>query len=149
MGHNSWIAKVERIEREQRSKTDHELGADAVALVAKWNADIKLSRQAQYGHAARAQELPQFTPTIGAALRAGKPFLRILCRACQQVGHVDLRKVVRPSTFPITGIYDALRCQGGCRDSKGDPVLMALEGPGVDSAGTPLPAITARLMNSW
>ena len=35
MGHNSWIAKAERIERIQRDETSRELIADAVALADK------------------------------------------------------------------------------------------------------------------
>jgi len=35
MGHNSWVARVERIESVQRAETSRELIADAVALVGK------------------------------------------------------------------------------------------------------------------
>ena len=35
MGHNSWIARVERIESMQRAETSRELIADAIALVGK------------------------------------------------------------------------------------------------------------------
>lgn len=148
MGHNSWIARVKRIEGNQRHATDREMAADAVALVEKWNADLERRKDAAYGFGARA-ELPQFSPTIGAALRAGKPFLRVWCRACDQVGHVDLRRVVRPREFPIVAIVDALRCQGACRGA-GDPVLIGLVGPGIDEAGMPRPSeMTARLLNSW
>ena len=42
MGHNSWIARVERIEAAQRAEASAELIADAVALVDKWNADSEI-----------------------------------------------------------------------------------------------------------
>jgi hypothetical protein len=79
------------------------LRADAENIVARWNAELA------------ADQAPQFSPTIQAALRAERPFLRLLCPGCLQYGHVDLRKIVRPADYPIMGIYDALRCHGGCR----------------------------------
>ena len=45
-GHNSWIAKVKRIEFFQRGETSRELIADAVALVDKWNADLERCKEA-------------------------------------------------------------------------------------------------------
>lgn len=119
MGHNSWRAKVERIESVQRDDTAGELAADAVAVVDKWNADLELRRQDSYGHTDR-RHYPQFSPHIGAALRARKPFLRLFCPACEQFGDVDLRKVVRPAETPIGAIYDVMVCTfGGCR-GRGD-----------------------------
>ncbi len=115
MGHNSWIAKAERIETVQRDETSQELAADARAVVDKWNADIERRKESQFGYADR-KRYPQFSPHIGAALRASKPWLRVLCMACQQVGDVDLRTIVRPSDTPVAEIYDALhclRCRGG------------------------------------
>jgi hypothetical protein len=88
-------------------ETSCELAADAVGLVNKWNADIERRKDAHYGYAAR-RRYPQFSPHIGAAILASKPFLRLLCPACKQQGDVDLRTVVRPSDFPIDGLYDAL-----------------------------------------
>src|SRR6478672_3719743 len=99
MGHNSWKARADRIEFVQRHKVSRELIADAVALVEKRNADIERRKDAQYGYAER-KRYPQFSPHIGAAILAGKPFLRLLCPACQQQGDVDLRKIVRPASFP-------------------------------------------------
>src|SRR5687767_14098277 len=126
MGHNSWKAKVERIESLQRDETSRELVADAVAVVEKWNADIERRKDAQYGYADR-RRYPQFCPHIGAAILAGKPFLRLLCPGCQQQGDVDLRKVVRPSSFPIDALYDALTCTFGlCRGDGPRPVMLGL-----------------------
>lgn len=119
MGHNSWRAKVERIENQQRDDTARELAADAVAVVDKWNADLELRRQDRYGLADR-RHYPQFSPHIGAALRAGTPWLRLFCPACEQFGDLDLRQVVRPADTPIGAIYDVLVCTfGGCR-GRGD-----------------------------
>ena len=126
MGHNSWIAKAERIEARQRDETSRELVADAVALVEKWNADIERRKDAEYGHRAR-RRYPQFSPHVGAALLAGKPFLRLLCPACRTQGDVDLRQVVRPASFPIDGLTDALTCTFGlCRGDSPRPVMLGL-----------------------
>ena len=83
----------------QRAEPSRELIADAVALVGKWNADIERRKDSQYGYADRAK-LPQFSPHIGAAILAKKPWLRLLCPACQQQGAVDLRKVGGLPTIP-------------------------------------------------
>src|SRR5690242_7571781 len=121
MGHNSWRAKVERIESVQRSDTERELALDAASVVDKWNADLDLRRDAAHGHAERRQ-YPQFSPHIGAAIRAGKPWLRLFCPACRQFGDLDLRKVVRPPDTPIGAIYDVLVCTfGGCRGRGDNP----------------------------
>ena len=127
MGHNSWIAKVKRIEFFQRGETSRELIADAVALVEKWNADLERRKAAEYGYFDRAR-LPQFSPHIGAAILARKPWLRLQCPACGQQGEIDLRKVVRPSSFPIDGLYDVLKCTfGPCRGDGPRPVMLGLE----------------------
>lgn len=114
------------IEGLQRGEASRELIADAVALVDKWNADIERRKEAQYGYADR-KRYPQFSPHIGAAILAGKPFLRLLCPACQTQGDVDLRKVVRPASFPIEQLYDALTCTFGlCRGDGPPPVMLEM-----------------------
>jgi len=132
MGHNSWKSKVERIERMQRYSADRTLVADALEVVEKWNADLRTAREdAHYGYS-DLKLLPQFCPTIGCAIRAGRPYLRLLCPACKQHGDVDLRRVVRPANFPIMGIYDALVCTVGCggrRDAPRPDVIGLFEGP--------------------
>jgi hypothetical protein len=98
-----------------------------VALVEKWNADLERRKTAEYGYTDRAR-LPQFSPHIGAAILARKPWLRLQCPACGQQGEIDLRKVVRPASFPIDGLYDALRCTfGPCRGDGPRPVMLGLE----------------------
>jgi hypothetical protein len=125
MGHNSWHGKVEKVESAQQRETDLELVADAERLIEKWNADIERRKAALYGRTA-LQQLPQFSPTIRAALRARKPFLRLLCPACRQQGEVDLRKVVRPPETLIMSIYDALVCTTGCRGDSPRPHVIGL-----------------------
>ena len=111
--------------------------ADAVALVAKWNADIERRKDSQYGYADRAR-LPQFSPHIGAAILAKKSWLRLLCPACQQQGAVDLRKMVRPADYPIDGLYDALTCTfGPCRGDGPRPVMLGLFASRADPAAKP------------
>ena len=53
----------------------------AARLIDLWNA-----------RRARGAE-PLFAPTIGAAIRAGRPWLRFYCPGCQVVGEIDLRRV--------------------------------------------------------
>jgi hypothetical protein len=82
--------------------------------------------------------LPQFSPHIGAAILAKKPWLRLLCPACQQQGAVDLRKVVRPADYPIAGLYDALTCTfGPCRGDGPRPVMLGLFAGRADPAAKP------------
>jgi hypothetical protein len=87
---------------------------EATALVERWNAQLAEGRA------------PQFSPTIGAAMRAGKPWLRVHCPGCRQVYEVDLRRIVRPSDFPITGIRAALVCESMCRRAGPKPELLGL-----------------------
>jgi len=137
MGHNGWIARAARFESVQRTETSRELMDDAVALVGKWNTDIERRKGSQYGYADRAR-LPQFSPHIGAAILAKKPWLRLLCPACQQQGAVDLRKVVRPADYPIAGLYDALTCTfGPCRGDGPRPVMLGLFAGRADPAAKP------------
>jgi len=110
MGHNSWKARADRIEHVQRDAASREFVADAVALVEKWNADIERRKVAGFGYADR-KRLPQFSPHIGTALLAGKPFLRLLCPACQQQGDVDLRKIVRPASYRLGSFRCPFKCQ--------------------------------------
>lgn len=91
---------------------DEALRSDAVAIVGRWNADLA------------ADQVPQFSPTIGAAIRARRPWLQILCPGCRQVYELDLRRVVRPQDFPISGL--SLTCESGCLGQGPKPKLVAL-----------------------
>jgi hypothetical protein len=54
---------------------------------------------------------PLFHPTIGAAIRAGKPWLTFSCPGCQIVGEVDLRKLNRHHGATIESLIPQLSCQ--------------------------------------
>jgi hypothetical protein len=55
---------------------------EATELVERWNGELD------------AKRTPQFSPTIRAAMRAGKPWLRLYCPGCRQVYQIDLRCIV-------------------------------------------------------
>lgn len=42
------------------------------------------------------------------AINAGKPWLRLHCLGATQVFEIDLRRIVRPRDFPITGLSTAV-----------------------------------------
>jgi hypothetical protein len=91
---------------------DERLRSDAVAIVGRWNADLA------------ADEVPQFSPTIGAAVHARRSWLRVLCPGCRQVYELDLRRVVRSADFPVSGLM--LTCESGCLGQGPKPKLLAL-----------------------
>ena len=93
---------VERIEAAQRAEASAELIADAVALVAKWNADIERRKDSQYGYADRAR-LPQFSPHIGAAILAKKSWLRLSARPASSRARSICAKWCGLPTIPSTG----------------------------------------------
>ncbi len=76
-----------------RRATDRQILEDAEQLVTAWN-----ERQ--------AKRMPMlFSPTIGAAIKAGYWFLRARCPACRTTGDVDLRtldwqRCRRDSAYP-------------------------------------------------
>jgi hypothetical protein len=80
MGHNS-RARPERIRiaaltaREKAARD-----AQAAAIVDRWCAELA------------AGQRPQFSPTLEAAFRARRPWLRLFCAGCQQQYEIDLRK---------------------------------------------------------
>ena len=112
MGHNSGDRERERIERERREAHDRARIADAMAVVEQWNVRIATGKP------------PHMSPTIGAAILAGKPWLRLYCPGCRQQHELDLRRVVRPREFPITAL--SLTCEYGCRGQSPRPELLGL-----------------------
>lgn len=86
--------------------------ADAKALVREWNRRVTAGVDTQ------------FSPSIGCAVRAGTPWLRLYCPSCQTVGEKDLRTIVRPKTFPIEAIK--FTCDFRCRGRADPPVLKGL-----------------------
>src|SRR5262245_47821295 len=77
--------------------------AEAVAIVQRWNARLAVDKR------------PPWSPTIEAALRARRPWLRLFYPGCQQQYELDLRRVVRPQDYPILGLRVALTCESMCR----------------------------------
>src|SRR5215469_5186390 len=70
-------------EAASRRATDAQALEDAERLITAWN-----ERQAL--HAPMI-----FSPTIGAAIRAGYWFLWVLCPACRMINAIDLRRLDR------------------------------------------------------
>jgi hypothetical protein len=54
---------------------------------------------------------PLFHPTIGGAIRAGRPWLTCYCPGCGVVGEIDLRKVDRHPDASIESLIPHLSCQ--------------------------------------
>ncbi len=112
MGHNSGRRESELRERMQRDARDRERVADAIAVVEQWNARLTAGKPAHW------------SPTIGAAILARQPWLRLYCPGCRQQHELDLRRLVRPCEFPITAL--SLRCESGCRGQSPRPELLGL-----------------------
>jgi len=92
----------------------------AARIVTLWN--VRIARGAD----------PLFTPTIGAAIRAGRPWLSFQCPACQMIGDVDVRTLDRHPGGSIESLVPHLDCP---RCPKGPFVrLIGLRGAG--SVGT-------------
>src|SRR4051812_20565288 len=53
---------------------------------------------------------PLFAPTIGAAIRAGRPWLRFYCPGCQVVGEIDVRRLDRHRATPVTSLIPLASC---------------------------------------
>jgi hypothetical protein len=53
---------------------------------------------------------PLFAPSIGAAIRAGRPWLTFYCPGCRVVGQVDLRGLDRHRDTPITSLIPLASC---------------------------------------
>ena len=89
--------------------------AQAVAIVERWNTELASAKR------------PQFSPTLEAAFRARRPWLRLFCAGCQKHYEIDLRKIVRPQDFPIMALRGALVCESMCRGDGPAPLLLGLE----------------------
>jgi hypothetical protein len=83
-------------EAAKRRATDPQVLEDAERLIAAWN-----ERQAL-----RAPMI--FSPTIGAAIRAGYWFLWVRCPACQTMSAIDLRRLDRHPDAAVTSLIPAL-----------------------------------------
>jgi hypothetical protein len=85
-----------------RRATDAQVLEDAERLIAAWN-----ERQAL-----RAPMI--FSPTIGAAIKAGYWFLWVRCPACRTINAIDLRRLDRHPDAAVTSLIPALSCRS-CR----------------------------------
>ena len=54
---------------------------------------------------------PLFHPTIGGAIRAGRPWLTCYCPGCGVVGEIDLRQIDRHPGASIESLIPHLSCQ--------------------------------------
>jgi hypothetical protein len=104
MGPNRRAQERERaaalaVERAKRAEAERKSVAEALKIVAIWNA-----RQA----GGRAL---WFYPTIGAAVAAGLPWLSYSCPACGQVGSVDLRTLDRHPRASISSLIPSVSCR--------------------------------------
>ena len=81
-----------------RRATDAQVLEDAERLIAAWN-----ERQAL-----RAPMI--FSPTIGAAIRAGYWLLWVRCPACRTINAIDLRTLDRHADAAVTSLIPALSC---------------------------------------
>ena len=103
MGFNRRKMEDQRREAaEKEAATLHAVLEDAERLIAAWN-----ERQAL-----RAPMI--FSPTIGAAIKAGYWFLWVRCPACRTVNAIDLRTLDRHADAAMTSLIPALSCRS-CR----------------------------------
>ena len=54
---------------------------------------------------------PLFHPTIGAVIRAGRPWLMCYCPGCGVVGEIDLRRIDRHPGASVESLIPHLSCQ--------------------------------------
>ena len=94
--------KAAEKETTARRATDAQVLEDAERLIAAWN-----ERQAL-----RAPMI--FSPTIGAAIRAGYWFLWVRCPACRTINAIDLRTLDRHHDAAVSSLIPALSCRS-CR----------------------------------
>ena len=89
-------------EAANRRATDAQVLEDAQRLIAVWNERQTL----------RAPMI--FSPTIGAAIKAGYWFLWVRCPACRSTSSIDLRALDRHPDAAVTSPIPALSCRS-CR----------------------------------
>src|ERR1700731_4857550 len=110
-------ARRQEAEKEAAARrgTERQILEDADHLVTIWN-----ERQ--------AKRMPTlFSPTIGAAIKAGYWFLRARCPACRTTGDVDLRELDWHQDAAVTALIPALSCRA-CRPNAPFPEPVCLSG---------------------
>lgn len=68
----------------------------------------------------------QPSPSLGAAINSGFPWLRVECNACQQNAWVDLTKIRRRPDTPIWALEASLVCEV-CRQGRSFPPRAKIE----------------------
>jgi hypothetical protein len=107
MGFNERKMKAQRAaaaekEAAARHATEAQILEDAGRLVSAWN-----ERQ--------SERMPMlFSPTIGAAIKAGYWFLWAGCPACRVTGDIDLRGLDRHPDAAVSSLIPSLSCRS-CR----------------------------------
>lgn len=85
-----------------RRALPEQVRADAAELVGRWNERL-------------VRGMPMlFSPMIGAALIAGKPYLWVRCPGCRATQAIDLRTLDRHRDTMLTSLIPALSCRS-CR----------------------------------
>jgi hypothetical protein len=85
----------------RRDAADRAARAEAEAVVQRWNDQLALSRDMLW------------SPTIRAALLAGKPWLDVFCPGRGTSRAIDLRKVDRHPLASVATLVLGLRCSWG------------------------------------
>jgi hypothetical protein len=101
-GWRTSIAAPQRRKRRAGAQTDAQVLEDAERLIAAWN-----ERQ--------GKRMPMlFSPTIGAAVKAGYWFLWVHCPACRTINAIDLRALDRHPDAALTSLIPALSYVSTC-----------------------------------
>ena len=115
MGHNSGRRTEGMRVASLTARDEAARDAQARAIVERWCAELAAAKR------------PKFSPTLEAAFRARRPWLRLFCAGCQQQYEIGLRRIVRPQDFPIMALRGALVCESMCRGGGPEPQLLGLE----------------------
>jgi hypothetical protein len=91
--------RLDMLEQRVRDSVTVKAVRNAKRVVGIWNARHAANRDLW------------FYPTFGAAIAAECPWLRLYCRACRQIGEVDLRELDRHRGATIESLIPALSCR--------------------------------------
>jgi len=113
--HRPSAAELKRrhAERAQREAMEEAARREALQIVERWN------------HALAAGRGGLRSPTIGAAVLAGMPWLDVYCPGCRTGRALDIRTLDRHPLASVGSLVLGLRCSW-CRGSAPMPVLIGL-----------------------
>lgn len=97
----------------RREAADRARGEEAVRVVEQWNAAIAAGRDIWW------------SPTIRAAIVAGRPWADIYCPGCRTARCLDLRSIDRHPLASVGSLVLGLRCTW-CPGSAPMPKIMGL-----------------------